>query len=60
VSKYMGIHNAWRRLIFTCHNIEPSLRIIINDGDPYFEKKIILNPKFIIVPHVEFSWMDEN
>ncbi len=56
----MGIHNAWRRLIFTCHNIEPSLRIIINDGDPYFEKKIILNPKFIIVPHVEFSWMDEN
>jgi hypothetical protein len=50
----MGIHNGQRRLIFTCHNIGPPLIVIINDGDPYFEKKIILNPKFIIVPHVEF------
>ncbi len=25
----------------TCHNFEPSLAIIMNDGDQYFEKKIM-------------------
>ncbi len=25
----------------TCHNIEPSLIIIMDDGNQYFEKKII-------------------
>ncbi len=24
-----------------CHNIKPSLTIIMNDGDQYFEKKIM-------------------
>ncbi len=25
----------------TCHNFEPSLTIIMNDGDQYFKKKIM-------------------
>jgi hypothetical protein len=38
----------------TCHNIGPSLIIIMNDGDEYFEKKSFLRPKNFIVPHVGF------
>ncbi len=33
-----------------CHNLKPSSTIIVNDGDQYFEKKIIC-PNFFIVPH---------
>ncbi len=36
-----------------CHNLDPSLTIIMNDGDQYFEKKIICQ-KISIVPHVKF------
>ncbi len=28
-----------------CHNFEPSLIIIMDDGDQYFKKKIILRLK---------------
>ncbi len=29
----------------TCHNFKPSLTIIMDDGDQYFEKKIIFKFK---------------
>ncbi len=29
----------------TCHNVEPSLIIIMDNGDQYFEKKIIFMSK---------------
>ncbi len=29
----------------TCHNFEPSLIIIMNDGDQYFDKKMIFMSK---------------
>jgi hypothetical protein len=29
-----------------CHNFEPSLTIIMDDGDQYFEKKIVFMSKF--------------
>ncbi len=35
----------------TCHNPKPSLTIIINDGDQYFEKTLC--PKIFIVT----SWV---
>ncbi len=38
----------------TCHNFRPSLTIIMNDGNQYFEKKIICMSKKIIVPCVIF------
>ncbi len=41
----------------TCHNFRPSLIIIMDDGDEYFQKK---NPKIFIMPCVEFEWMDDN
>ncbi len=28
-----------------CHNVGPSLTIIMNDGDQYFEKIIIMSKK---------------
>jgi hypothetical protein len=28
-----------------CHNFEPSLTTIIDDGDQYLKKKIIFRPK---------------
>ncbi len=31
----------------TCHNFEPSLIIIMDDGDQYFEKKIIVMSKYL-------------
>ncbi len=37
----------------TWYNFEPSLTIIVNDGDQYFEKKVIC-PKISIVPCVRF------
>jgi hypothetical protein len=37
----------------TWYNFGPSLTIIVNDGNPYFEKKMIC-PKISIVPHVIF------
>jgi hypothetical protein len=36
-----------------CYNLEPSLTIIIDDGDQY-SKNNNFNPKNFIVPHVEF------
>jgi len=36
-----------------CHNLGPSLTIIMDDGDQYFEKKK-LYPKIFIMPHVRF------
>ncbi len=35
----------------TCHNLEPSLTIIIDDGDQY---KNHLNPKNFMMPRVKF------
>jgi hypothetical protein len=29
-----------------CHNLRPSLTIIMNDGDQYFEKKIFMSKFF--------------
>ncbi len=53
-----------RGIIFyyaTCHNLKPSLIIIMNNGDQYFENKIIFMSKFFIMPHVKFSkWMAIN
>ncbi len=45
----------------TCHNLEPSLIITMDDGDQYFEKIMIFMSKFFIMPHVKFSkWMAIN
>ncbi len=35
----------WKFSIMPCHNFGPSLTIIIDDGDQYFEKKIIFMSK---------------
>jgi hypothetical protein len=34
-----------------CHNVEPSLTLIMNDGYQYFERKSFLCPKILILPH---------
>ncbi len=36
----------------TCHNFGPSLTIIMDNGDKYFEKKGM--SKIFIMPHVRF------
>jgi hypothetical protein len=35
-----------------CNNLRPSLTIIMNDGDQYFEKTSFLCPKIFIMPCV--------
>ncbi len=37
----------------TCHNLGPSLTIIMNDGNLYFEEKKLC-PKIFIVTRVKF------
>jgi hypothetical protein len=37
----------------TCHNLGLSLTMIMDNGDQYFEKKILC-PKIFIMPHVKF------
>jgi hypothetical protein len=49
--KYIQICHVTKEFNYaTCHNLEPSLIIIVNNGDQYFENKIIC-PKNFIVPH---------
>ncbi len=43
----------WQKNYYAmCHNLRPSLTIIIDDGDQYFKKKLC--PKIFIMPHVKF------
>ncbi len=36
----------WQKIYYpTCHNFEPSLIIIMDNADQYFEKKVIFMPK---------------
>jgi hypothetical protein len=51
------IQLIWHVTIFyfgTCHSFGPSLIIIMDDGDQYLEKKIILCLKNFIMPHVRY------
>ncbi len=43
----------------TCHNLGPSLTIIMDNGDQYFQKNDLC-PKQFIVLCVRFLWMDDN
>jgi hypothetical protein len=45
----------------TCHSFGPSLIVIMDDRDQYFEKKSFLCPKIFILPHVKINrWMTIN
>jgi hypothetical protein len=44
-----------KKFIVLRHNFGPSLTIIMNDGDQYFEKKTILCQKIFIMPHDIFQ-----